>query len=252
LIPLIQSPPPGGGASAPLPFAQSMSVAPGDANTLAVTMNFQNSLCDGSDYGLAVFDGATQRPTVFMTQSGPKDVVWGKDASTLYEEDWDGIKGLAVDGNGPNQPTLLVPYATLEGDTDVYDLFSNLYFDPAKSRILSGDGAVYDTVAATSIKLPVKAVINGNGCGLFGAITADQQTGKVFSAQFDTNSDAILVVSFDSQTLQKVDQVRIPNPNGLFMIGGPIRLVRPGNSNTLVLVTNSGYVVSLNGAMLAK
>ena len=157
-----------------------------------------------------------------------------------------------MDGNGPNQPTLLVPYATLEGDTDVYDLFSNLYFDPAKSRILSGDGAVYDTVAATSIKLPVKAVINGNGCGLFGAITADQQTGKVFSAQFDTNSDSILVVSFDSQTLQKVDQVRIPNPDGLFMIGGPIRLVRPGNSNTLVLVTNSGYVVSLNGAMLAK
>jgi hypothetical protein len=250
VIPLTQSPLPS--SLAALPFAQSLSIAPGNANMFAVTMNFHGSKCDGVDYGVAVYDGATRRPNVYNPQSGPKSVVWGKDTSRLYEEDLDGIYALAVDGNGPSQPTLLVPYASLEGDTGIYDLFSNLYFDSAKSRVLSGDGAAYDTVAATSVILPVTKVLDGNGCGLFNAVTTDQQTGTVFTAQFDTTDDSIVVFSFDSQTLKKIDQVRVPKPSGLSSIGGPFRLVRPSNSNTVALATSYGYVVALSGPMFAK
>ena len=102
--------------------------------------------------------------------------------------------------HGAGQPTLLVPYATLEGDTDIYDLSTNLYFDPAKTRVLSGDGAAYDTALATSAKLPVKPVINGNGCNLFGAVTTDRHTGKVFYAQFNTDDDSISVISLPART----------------------------------------------------
>jgi len=250
VIPLTQSPP-AGAITMPLPFAQSISVAPGNADTIAVTLNFHGSLCNGSDYGLAIFDGNTRRPNVFTTQSGPKAVAWGKDTSTLYEEDWDGIKSLTVDATGAGQPTLLVPYATLEGDTDIYDLSTNLYFDPAKTRVLSGDGAAYDTALATSAKLPVKPVINGNGCNLFGAVTTDRHTGKVFYAQFNTDDDSISVISFDSQSLSQSDQMKIPKPSGMVTMGGPIRLVRL-NATGVALMTNLGYVIALNGEMFAQ
>lgn len=248
-IPLVQSPPPTSGYLTALPFAHSLAVSPESASTIAVAMNFHIGLCNGADYGLAIFDGATRRPDVFTAQSsGPKTVVWGKDASTLYEEDWDGIKALTADTTGPSQPTLLVPYADLEGDTDIYDLSRNLYFDPGKLRLLSSDGAVYDTVAATALpKLPVHPVINGNGCDLYGAVATDQQSGKIFYAQFGTSSTTI--ISFDSGTLQQIDQVIIPTPPGLGDIGGPIRLVHVSNSNSMAMVTESGYVLVLSGSM---
>jgi hypothetical protein len=249
IIPLTQAPPPAG--SSQLPFAQSISVAPGTADTIAVTLNFHGWLCNSQDYGLAVYDGGTRRPNVFTSQSGPKAVAWGKDTSTLYEEDWDGIKSLTVDATGAGQPTLLVPYATLEGNTDIYDLSTNLYFDPAKSRVLSGDGAAYDVVAATSAKLPVHPVINGNGCNLFGAVTTDRHTGKIFYAQLNTNDDAISVISFDSLSLSQSDQIRIPKPSGMVTMGGPTRLVRL-DATSVALVTNLGYVVALNGGMFAQ
>lgn len=250
-IPLTQSPVPSGSIPPLLPFAQSISVAPGDPNTVAVTMNFHGSLCDGSEYGLAVFDGTTRRANVFTTQTGPRAVVWGKDTSTLYEEDWDGIKALTVDASGPGQATLLVPYASLEGDTDIYDLSTNLYFDPAKSRVLSGDGAVYDIATSASAKLPVKPVINSDICKLYGAVTADRQTGKIFSAQFNPSGDTISLLSFDSQSLAQTDEITIPLPSGLTGMGGPIRLVRL-NSSTVAMVTELGYVTVLNGAMFAQ
>ncbi len=252
-IPLVQSPAPAAPAS--LPFAASIAVAPGNAGTIAVAMNFHGLLCNGQDYGLGIYDGATRRSNVYTEiSSGPKAVIWGKDASTLYEEDFDGIKGLSVDAMGPGQATLLVPYALLEGDTVIYDLHTNLFFDRAKDRILTGEGAVYDTLAATALpKLPVSAVINGNGCGLWGAATSDRQTGKAFFAEFNTSTNLIRVISFDSQTLKQLDQVTVPAPAGLPLpeLGGPIRLVRVSNTNTVVLVTSLGYIVALQGAMFA-
>lgn len=251
-IPLVQLPPPTGVVFS-LPFAASIAVAPGNAGTIAVAMNFHGGLCNSEDYGLGIFDGATRRSNVYTgTASGPKSVVWGKDASTLYEEDWDGIKALSVNSLGPGQATLLVPYASLEGDTDVYDLHSNLYFDQVNSRILTGEGAIYDVLAAKSLpKLPVTPVINGNGCGLYGAVSTDQHTGKVFFAEFNTSGDYITVLSFDSQTLEQIDQVKVPIPAGLPGIGGPIRLVRVASANAVALVTDLGYIVALQGPMFA-
>jgi hypothetical protein len=254
-IPLVQSPPLAGVMSTALPFADSISVAPGNSSTIAVTMNFHNSLCNGLDYGLAIFDGATRRPNIY-TESlfGPKSVAWGKDSSALYEEDWDGIKALSVDATGPGQPTLLVPYASLEGDTDVYDLHTNLYFDRAKLRILTGDGGVYDTIAAAALpRLPVTPVVNGSGCDLYGAVTSDHQTGKVFFAEFNLN-DSITVVGIDSQTLKQIDQVTIPIPPAWLDrggIGGPIRLIRLANSNSVALLTDGGYIVVMQGPIFA-
>jgi hypothetical protein len=254
-LPLLHSSPPNSSSGTAVPFAASLAVAPGDASTIAVAMNFHGLYCNGEDYGLAIFDGATRRPNLYNgTLSGPKGVVWGKDISTLYEEDLDGIKALSVDAMGPEQATLLVPYASLEGDTYFYDLHSNLHFNEAKSRIMTGEGAIYDTVAAQSLqKLPVAHVANGNGCGLYGAVTSDQQTGKVFFAEFNTSTDLITVISFDSQTLKQLEQVTVPAPTGLPFpyLGGPTRLVRISNTNAVALVTDLGYIVALQGSMFA-
>lgn len=253
LIPLVQSPPPTG-LSEGLPFAQSIAVSPSSASTIAVTMNFHGALCNSSDYGMAVFDGATRRPNVFSNPAfGPLTAVWSKDNSMLYEEDFDsggGVKAFEVDASGPLQPTLLIPYASLEGDTDIYDLHTNVYFDPAKSRVLTNDGGVYDIASKAFSKLKVTPVINVNGCGLWGAITTAPSTGKIFYAEYDTSSAGIIVMSFDSGTLQKIDQVVVPVPVGL-SLEGPFRLLRAPNSSTVAFVTTAGYVVSLDGNMFA-
>jgi hypothetical protein len=228
-------------------------VAPNDANTIAVAMNYGDGLCNSADYGLAVYDGATRRPNVVArgTLSAPKAVAWGKDDSTLYEEDWDGIKALTVDSSGPGQAaTLLVPYPSLEGDTDVYDLHNNVQFDPGKSRILMGEGAIYDLASATFLpRLPVTPSIGD--CGLWGAMTSDQQSGKLFYAEFDYKTNFIVLHSFDSQTLKQIDKVTVPLPAGLSSIGGPRRLVRPTNTNVVALVTSYGYIVALQGPVFA-
>jgi hypothetical protein len=119
---------------------------------------------------------------------------------------------------------------------------------------MTGEGAIYDTVAAQSLqKLPVAHVANGNGCGLYGAVTSDQQTGKVFFAEFNTITDLITVISFDSQTLKQLEQVTVPAPTGLPFpyLGGPTRLVRISNTNAVALVTDLGYIVALQGSMFA-
>ena len=253
VIPLVQSPPPTG-ISHGLPFAQSIAVAPSNAGTIAVTLNFQGALCNSAEYGLALFDGVTRRPSVFVGTSvgGPRTAVWGADNSTVYEEDWDGVNSLAVSASGASQPALLIPYASLEGDTDIYGLYANVTFDPGKSRVLTGEGRVYDLAAKTLTTLPVQPVINENGCGLWGAIASAPSSGKVFYAEYEItqNGNSLVVLSFDSETLQKIDQVTVPGP-AAGELNGPIRLVRAANSNTVALVTSGGYVVSLSGPMFA-
>jgi len=239
-------------STAPIAFASSLSVAPDDANTIAVAMNFGSGLCNSSDYGLAVYDGSTRRPNVMMrgTVSAPKGVAWGKDSSTLYEEDWDGIKAVSVDSSGPGQATLLVPYSSLEGDTYIYDLHNNVQFDASKSRILTGDGWIHDLASATT--QPRLQVSTSSGdCGLWGASTSDQQTGKLFYAEFEYTTNAIELRSFDSQTLKQIDKVTVPVPSGLSSMGGPRRLVRLANTNSVALVTSGGYIVALQGPMFA-
>jgi hypothetical protein len=251
-IPLVESPTPPDVAATPIAFASSLSVAPNDANTIAVAMNFGSGLCNSSDYGLAVYDGATRRPDVMTrgTLSAPKGVAWGKDSSTLYVEDWDGIKAVSVDSSGPGQATLLVPYSSLEGDTAVYDLHNNVQYDAGKSRILTGEGGIYDLASATALpRLPVTASIGD--CGLWGAITSDQQSGKIFHAEFEYATNFIELRSFDSQTLKQIDKVTVPVPSGLSSMGGPRRIVHLANTNIVALVTSSGYIVALQGPMFA-
>jgi hypothetical protein len=98
-------------------------------------------------------------------------------------------------------------------------------------------------------RLPVTVVLNGDGCNLYGAVTTDQQSGKVFFAEFDTTTDGVSVISFDSQTLQQIEKISVPMPTELSGIGGPIRLVHLANANTVAFVTDGGYVVALTGPM---
>jgi hypothetical protein len=83
------------------------------------------------------------------------------------------------------------------------------------------------------------------------AVTSDQNTGKVFFAEFNHSTEQITVLSFDSQTPKQIEQVVIPLPAGLPSMGGPTQLVRVANANTVTLVTESGYIVALSGPMFA-
>jgi hypothetical protein len=120
-----------------------------------------------------------------------------------------------------------------------------------RSRVLSGDGAACDIATSASVRLPVKSVINPVVCKLYGAVTADRQTGKIFTAQFNPDGDSISLLSFDSQSLAQTDEVTIPLPRGLTSMEGPIRLVRV-NSTTVAMVTELGYVTVLDGGMFAQ
>ena len=240
-------------ASAGLPFAKSLAVDPNHPETVAIAMNFHGSLCDGVDYGLAIFDGVTARG--LYTESGPygiKDVTWGADSSTLFGEDWSGINQFVVDSSGAHSPVLLVPWASYNGDEDIYDLSRDLYFDSVNSRLLSQYGVVYETLAQKSLpRLAFTPAISANTCGAISSVTADSKTGKVFAAYPDSAA-GIDVASFDSQTLQLIDRVVLNIPNSALDAGaGAVRLVRPANSSSVVFLTDLGYVVTLSGAMFS-
>jgi hypothetical protein len=74
---------------------------------------------------------------------------------------------------------------------------------------------------------------------------------KVFFAEVDISTDIIMVLSFDSQTLKQIEKVTVQVPAGLLTIEGPVWLVQLAKVNCVALVTDSDYVVALQGAMCA-
>ncbi len=240
-----------------IPFARSISVAPGQPHTVAVARNGLGTLCNGTGAALTVYDGTVARPSAFGSDqdlSGATSVVWGKDASTLYAEDSDGIQALSVDAAGLHNPLRLLPYVA---PFYMYDSGRDLYFDAPHGRLMDSFGRVFDTAAGKSvgtIAFPSGSfVADGSGCGSPSAAqVVDASSGKVFLLnEGSLNSEVVLTVSsYDPKSLAQIDQAMIRIGEANLQVSTPKRMIRP-DANSLVFVTDMGYLFIVKGSLVA-
>lgn len=233
-----------------IPYARSLAVAPGHPDTLAVSMNWHVTKCNGSDYGLSIFDGQIRRSTVyeFWNGDGYKSITWGQDSNTLYGGNWVSNDALTADASGVHDPKALFPYSN--GNSIIYGIDRELYFDPAKGRLMDVMGAVYDTRNGRSLGRLTANPSSLGDCDLIGGITSDVQTGKIFHAG-SPSLGSIELRSFEASSLKQLDSVIIPTPGPALFSTGAARLVRIAKTNSVALVTFEGQIIVLSGQMFS-
>lgn len=241
---------PTGSAPIGLMRARTVSVAPGQAQTVAITHgDMGQTLCGGSTGTTRIFDGATPRPVPYGNNSdiGVKTAIWGGNATTMYGENWFNIFAFTgVDANGPNNPTVIMPYRV---GTSVYDLGRDLYFDPARNRLYNSFGNIYDVASGTERGplVPDENPSIWDACGTPGqTLTTDRTTGKIFWVSQATGTHRISVTTYAPDTLVKIGTMVIGTPGSAEL---PLRVVRP-TSNSLAIVTSDSHLVLVQGALL--
>jgi hypothetical protein len=228
--------------------ARSMDVAPRQPQTVAIARaNMGVGLCDGTDAGMEIFDGAVPRPVIYSNGSSAdiKSVVWGANSNVLYGEDWLNVYAFNVDSSGINSPRALMPYRV---GTAVYDLGLDLHFDAAFNRIYDSFGHIYDVTAGTE-RGPLALVDNAaivNSCGTPAqTVVTDSTSGKIFWINWIRNGQ-IAITTYARDTLANTGRVVLSGPDSM---GLPLRAVRP-SSNSLAIVTVGGAVVIAQGSFL--
>jgi hypothetical protein len=247
--------------------ARSISVAPGQPHTVAIAKgDMDQTLCGGSDDGIAIFDDLTKRPVDFGhgQSASIKALQWGANPSILYGEDWNNVYALTVDATGANSPYALMPY---RNDNTIYDLGRDLYFDRNAGRLYNSFGNVYDTVSNTELP-PIqlgdtRPVVNSSadraynklsaqayGCGTPGVgRVSDRVTGKLFYVT-STVSSNLLIAAYDKTKLTLIDRAELGAVAYSPGFALPIRAVRP-QAGVLAVVTESGQMLLLQGPLLA-
>ncbi|HEV7609826.1 MAG TPA: hypothetical protein VGO61_21000 [Steroidobacteraceae bacterium] len=236
--------------SAPIGFlrARAMSVAPSQAQTVAITRgDMDQTLCGGSDGPMIIFDGATPRAIKGITDGvwGYKSLAWGANASILYAESWGNTYSFAVDASGVGMSTPIVPYRI---GTSVYDLGRDLHFDRARNRVLNSFGYIYDVAAGAELPRLTFDIAPSiwNGCGTPGqTITTDPTSGRIYWTT-KGNDNRIIITAYAADTRAPLGSLSIDGPGS---IGLPYRAVRVG-TNTLAVVTDEGYVALVQGALM--
>ena len=234
---------------------ESLDVAPGYPDTVAVSEEGmdQQFLCDSDYNGVAIFDGVTERPVQYGEGQGYtiQSIAWGADSSVMYGEDWNGAYAFSVDASGAYDPTLLFPYWA--GDTGIYDLGRDLYFDRAANRLFNSAGNVFDLTANAAlgpIKLvnPVSLI---NDCGTPSvARVSDQTSGKIFFVTYDSSATPTIdIAAYDKTTLDLIGHETLDAAGYAGGLSWPLRVVRP-DSDSLAVVTASGQLILLRGPLL--
>jgi hypothetical protein len=242
-----------GNPNAPLELTRvrAMSVAPGQAQTVAFsTGDIEYSLCSGLDRGVYIYDGDVPRP-VYRPDStfSIKSIVFGANASVLYGEDFDSVYAFDVSAGGLGNPRAVMPYP--DGNTFDYDFGRDLYFDPAANRVYNLFGGAFDAAANTQLpKISLKHTAFTTGCGApMQARVTDRTTGKLFWVG-RTDDSRLGVSTYARNGLALTGSLEIGNTNELNNFGYPQHVARLPN-NQLAVVTDGGYLVLLQGTLLA-
>ena len=134
-------------------YAMDVQVAPGQSGTIAVARGIPTSVSIvQAQGGVAVYDGATQRPAVVSPSTQAGDVLidtiqWGADATSLYAADNENASGdfyqLAVSNNG----------VTLVSDKPNYFPVPNfrIHYDAGSQLLYGDDGLAVNPTAATQV-----------------------------------------------------------------------------------------------------
>jgi len=198
--------------------AHDLQVAPGQPRVIAVS-RWVLPISPG-DRGVAVFDDAVARPTVW--NDGGPFLQWGANATRLYTNS----RIAAVDANGV---TSLSSYPAVSGHVAL-----------VSGRMFGDFGEVSDIATASSLG-PI--VLDG----YYQNIASDKALGRVYLL---TNliGGAAQIESYDAATLTRVGTGRLPR----FQIqsNSAARATRFG-TNGLAIVTDSHEVVLVTGPLIA-
>jgi len=232
--------------------ARTMTVAPGQAQTVAIALcDIEKSLCSGTDQGVVIYDGATPRPIYTTAGSfGIKSIVFGATPNVLYGEDFDNTYAFDVDANGLSNRRVVMP--NRQGQAN-YNMGRDLYFDPVANRVYNLFGYVFD--ASANAEMPqITLAPHGPviyGCGTPGQTrVTDPVTGKLFWVGQGLAQDTfgLSVYARNGHTRQGLIDFGLPQQMGF--LGIPAYATRLSN-NRIAFVTSYGYLVIVQGAMLA-
>lgn len=223
-------------------WAKDLQVAPSSANTIAVSLGANRGGSPEAIGGVAIFDGAAQRPVSARgwgsTGTGPSalydSLQWGSDATQLFAAN--------NESTGFDFYTLAVSSTGVSQTHDYGSVFSSFYakihYDRGSNLVYSEDGHVVDPVT-------------GHPVGTFaaqGLVAPDSSINRVFflgQTQAQFGSANFTIVSFDLSHFTPVGYITIQGVQG-----NPIQLLRYG-SNGLAFNTTAGMVYLVNGGFIA-
>jgi hypothetical protein len=217
-------------------YAGDVKVAPGQNQTIAVSMGNKNTTPRDAG-GLAIFDNATERPKALAYSYG--DVfkfTWGKDATRLYgQSDPEGTPQtssmLTIDSTG-------ITGRSGDGGALGYILLRP-HYDAGANLVYSDGGQIINPA-------------NGTQAGVFGSyglMVPDSTLNRAFFLQQDTTNGAgvydLKIFNLSTQTLLKT----IPLAS---IVGYPTQLVRWGSQGVAFLTdsygTGQGLLYILQGS----
>jgi sugar lactone lactonase YvrE len=235
-------------------FARKISVAPGNAHSWLLTKGTMDDglFCRAVDYGIGVFDDATERANTYYTEPyTSQSVVFGQDASIAY--------GSAAELGAPASYTI-----GLSGVTNVAklpgDVINELdYYNPVANRLYDFNLDVFDLTTGTSMPRfstdwhPAQLV---NQCAVNTVVTSRRLTGNVIFAyqrpdpqgRYDENGFPLNGVGldvFDWRTQNLLSRLYLG-----YQMGYP-RAVAAWGDDGVAVTTSGGYLILMHGPALA-
>ena len=138
-------------------------------------------------------------------------------------------------------------------ETASYDMGPDLYFDPAANRLFNSYGNVFDAAAnAEMTKIPIAPPTGSlGGCGTPAQTrVTDPVTGKLFWVGDGVAPNLLGFSVYSRNGFARQSLVEFGVPDELGSLGYPKFLSRLPN-NRLAFTTDRGYLVLLQGALLA-
>jgi len=217
-------------------FALDLQVAPGMAHTTAVSLGAAG-VDPEAEGGVAIFDDATQRPSVapgFIGGGLYDSLQWGADATNVYagnsEDTAFDFYDLEVTSQGVAG---VIDYRG--GVRHSGDFIGRIHFDPVTQLVYVDNGIVLDPVA-------------GRPVGAFAAagwMVPDPSLGRAFFLTSPATSGLLVTIHvFDLTHFTRIASVPLEGVKG-----NPLQFIRWGTRG-LAFCTDAGYVYLVSGGFV--
>ncbi len=235
-------------------FARKISVAPGNAHSWLLTKGTMNDglFCRAVDYGVSVFDDATERVQTYYTEPyTSQSVVFGRDASVAYGSSsvLEGPSTYSIDASGVTSVAKL-PGEVVNGID---------YYNPVAHRLYDFNLDVFDLTTGSSMprfSTDWSPAILVNQCEVNTVVTSRRVTGNVIFAyqrpdpqgRYDESGiplNGVGVDVFDWRTQNLLSRLYLGH-----QMGYP-RAVAAWGEDGVAVATSRGYLILIQGPTLA-
>ena len=201
-------------------FAGDVKVAPGQPQTIAVSMGSKNTEPRDAG-GLAIFDNAVQRPSGLKFSSNDTyKLAWGKDATRLFAHSDpvfqpQVISVLSIDSTG---------IASASSASGLTNIGLRPHYDSGTDLVYSDGGRITNPADDTAA-----GVLESHG-----PMVPDSTLNRAFVLRLDSTSGQYVLDIFDLRRQTHLNSITIPG-----VLGYPTQLVRWGTEG-IAFLTDSG------------